>query len=121
MLNFNSLMLSSEKPKELAEFYAKILDKKPDMEDNNYTGFLIGNSFLSIGGHDKVKGKSTNPERMIMFFETKDVKGDFDRIKSLGAEVVAEPYNPSPENDKFWLATFADLDGNYFQLASPWQ
>ncbi len=121
MLNLNSIMLSSEKPKELAEFYGKILDKKPDMEENNYIGFLVGNCFLSIGAHDKVKGKSTNPERMMMFFETKDVKGDFERIKSLGADVIAEPYNPGSGNDKFWLATLADPDGNYFQLASPWQ
>ena len=121
MLNLNSIMLSSEKAKELAEFYGKVLDKKPDMEDNNYIGFLAGSCFLSIGHHDKVKGKRANPERIMMFFETKDVKGDFERIKGLGAEVIAEPYTPGKENDKFWLATLADPDGNYFQLASPWK
>ncbi len=118
-LNFNSVMMGSEDPKKLADFYSKVFDKKPDMEDNGFIGFSVGSAFLSIGAHDKVKGKSTNPERMIMFFESQDVKADFDRIKGLGAEVVAEPYSPD-ESNKFWLATFADPDGNYFQLASPW-
>ena len=118
-LNLNSIMMGSENPKRLVEFYGKVFDKKPDMEDGNYTGWLVGQSFLSIGPHDKVKGRAKEPERAIMFFETKDVKGEFERIKELGAEVIAEPYQPSPDGP-FWLATFADLDGNYFQLASPW-
>lgn len=118
-LNFNSVMMGSEDPQKLADFYSKVFDKKPDMEDNGFIGFLVGSAFLSIGAHDKVKGKSTNPERIIMFFEAQDVKAEFERIKELGAEVIAEPYSPDGA-DKFWLATFADPDGNYFQLASPW-
>lgn len=121
MLNLNSIMLNSEKPKELAGFYEKVLEKKPDMEENNYIGFMAGSCFLSIGYHDKVKGKSTSPERIMIFLEAKDVKAEFERIKGLGAEVIAEPYQPGTDNDKFWLATLADPDGNYFQLASPWQ
>ena len=50
------------------------------------------------------------------FLETTDVKGEFDRIKGLGAEVSKEPYEMQGGS---WLATFADPDGNYFQLASP--
>jgi predicted enzyme related to lactoylglutathione lyase len=45
------------------------------------------------------------------------VKGDFDRLKESGANVVAEPYRPD-ENADMWIATLADPDGNYFQLAS---
>ncbi len=45
------------------------------------------------------------------------MKGDFDRLKEAGANVVAEPYRPD-ENAEMWIATFADPDGNYFQLAS---
>ncbi|MBA3679406.1 VOC family protein [Candidatus Saccharibacteria bacterium] len=120
MLNLNSIMLSSEKPKELAEFYSKVLDKKPDMEENNFIGFMAESCFLSIGGHDKVKGKNPAPEWIMMFFETKDVNGEFERIKGLGAKVIAEPYHPGTDNNDFWLATLADPDGNYFQLASPW-
>jgi predicted enzyme related to lactoylglutathione lyase len=48
------------------------------------------------------------------------VKGEFERIKKLGAAVVAEPYNPA-EDPKGMIATFADPDNNYFQLMSPWE
>ncbi len=118
MLNFNSVMLGSEDPKKLVEFYTKVLGD-PKMDENNYTGWLVGSGFLSVGPHDKVKGKSKEPERIIIFFETKEVKEEFGRIKELGAKVIAEPYKPDP-NGEFWLATLADPDGNFFQLASPW-
>lgn len=118
MLNLNSLMISCEDPKEMVEFYTKVLGE-PKMDQGGYTGWLAGNGWLSVGPHDKVKGKAKEPERVIIFFETKEVKEEFERIKDLGAKVIAEPYQPDP-NGEFWLATLADPDGNYFQLASPW-
>ena len=53
-------------------------------------------------------------------FETRDVKGEFERIKKLGAAVVAEPYHPG-EDPKGTIATFSDPDNNYFQLVTPWE
>jgi hypothetical protein len=41
------------------------------------------------------------------------------RLKALGATVQQEPYQPGPAGGEMWLATLADADGNYFQLASP--
>lgn len=121
MLNLNCLMLGSEDPKALADFYGKVLEKKPEMEDGTFIGYLAGSCFLSIGPHDKVKGKSTNPERIIFFFETTEVEAEFSRIKDIpGASVVKEPYNPGGGGDTISLATLADPDGNYFQLATPW-
>ena len=51
-------------------------------------------------------------------FETDDVKGEFERIKGLGAISVAEPYIPS-EDSKMTMATLSDTDGNFFQLMTP--
>jgi predicted enzyme related to lactoylglutathione lyase len=48
-------------------------------------------------------------------FETSQVKEEFDRIKSIGAKVIREPY----EMGGGWIATLADPDGNYFQLVTP--
>ena len=118
MLNFNSILLFSENPKKLADFYGKVFDKKPEMEDGGYTGFLVGSCFLNIGPHDKVKGKSSNPERIMFNFETDDVKGEFERIEKLGAKVIAKPYQMGEWDG--WIATLADPDGNYFQLMTPW-
>lgn len=74
-----------------------------------------------IGPHSDVKGKNKAPARIIINFEVDDIQAEAKRIKDLGAEVIAEPYQPNDENPKVWLATFADPDGNYLQLATPWQ
>lgn len=118
MLNLNSIMIGSENPKALVEFYEKVVGKKPDMVDKDWGGFVIGSCFLGIGPHDKVHGKATNPERIMFNLETTDVKGEFERIKTASsATVIAEPYDMG---NSMWGATFADPDGNYFQLMSPW-
>lgn len=117
-MNLNNIMLGSENPKELSEFYGKIFGQ-PIWSDGDWSGYLVGNGFLSIGPHSEVKDKNKEPARIIMNFEVSDVRGEFERIKSTGAKVIAEPYNPGEAKDA-WLATFADSDGNYFQLATPW-
>ncbi len=117
-LNFNSILLSSEDHKKLVEFYGKVFEKEPEMEDETYSGFLVGSCFLSIGEHDKVKGKSANPERVLFNFETTNVEGEFARISKIeGCSVIKEPYAPAVG---FLIATLADPDGNYFQLMTPW-
>lgn len=116
MLNFNSVMIGSEQPKEMGEFYKKVFDKAPDMEETGWYGWQIGNAFFSIGEHSEVKGKVHEPQRVIFNFETKEVKEEFERIKNIGAIVIKEPY----EMGGAWIATFADPDGNYFQLMTPW-
>jgi predicted enzyme related to lactoylglutathione lyase len=113
-------MIGTEDPKKLSAFYEKVLGKKPDMVEGDWYGFVAGSTFLGIGKHDKVTGKSKNPERMMFNFETKEVKTEFARIKKLGATVVTEPYQMGEGDDAAWIATFSDPDGNYFQLMTPW-
>ncbi len=119
MLNFNSVMIGTIQQKVLASFYEKVFQKKPDMEDEKYSGWLVGSCFLNIGEHSEAKGKSKDPVRVIINFETKEVKEEFERIKKIkGVEVIKEPYSLM---EGFWIATLADPDGNYFQLMSPWE
>jgi predicted enzyme related to lactoylglutathione lyase len=117
MLNFNSIMIGTSDPKRLIEFYEKVFDKKPDMSDESYAGWQVGGSWFNLGEHSEVKGDSKEPQRIILNFETSQVKEEFERIKSAGAEVIKEPY----ELEGMSIATLADPDGNYFQLMSPWQ
>ncbi|MGZ6005519.1 MAG: VOC family protein [Candidatus Saccharimonadales bacterium] len=120
-MKLRGIMLGSENPKALGEFYTKIFGE-PGWNDNDWYGFMIGEGNLIIGPHSEVKGKSENPARIIINFDSNDVKADFEKIKELGAEVIAEPYKPSKDDKSdAWLATFADPDGNYFQLATPWK
>jgi len=118
MLNFNSILLASDQPKKLIEFYSNVFNKKPDWAEGDWAGFQVGSGFFSIGRHDKVNGKSNQSERIIYNFETSDVSLEFDRIEKFGAVVVAKPYQMEGMED-MWIATFADPDGNYFQLMSP--
>lgn len=121
MLNFNSALIFSENPKALVEFYKKVFQTDPSWSGGDFSGFQVGSGHIVIGPHDKVKGKSGNPERMMLNFEAADLKAEFERVKGLGATVVQEPYHPG-EDDKdpnSLVATFADPDGNYFQIMSP--
>ncbi len=118
MLTLNSLLLSSEGPKKLVDFYNKILGRQPEWQEGEYSGFGEGTCTLVIGPHSKVHGQSKNPERIIINFEANDVKKEFERIKGLGVKVVAEPYQMEGD-ENLWIATLADPDGNYFQLVSP--
>ena len=120
MLSFNSVLVGSEDPKALSEFYTKVLGE-PGWQDDVYTGWQAGSGFLMVGPHSEVKGRNEMPGRIILNFETPDVQAEFARVKELGASVVREPYRPGGDGDapEMWLATFEDPDGNYFQLASP--
>lgn len=119
MLKLNSLLIGSEDPEQLAAFYGEVFQTKPGWQEGGYTGYQVGGNYLMIGPHDKVHGNNSNPERIIINFETPDVKDEFERIKGIeGASVVRDPYSPG-ESDTMLLATLADPDGNYFQLATP--
>jgi predicted enzyme related to lactoylglutathione lyase len=116
-MNFNSILIGSEDAQRLADYYSKLFGK-PTMEDGGYFGWLIGTGFVSVGPHDQVHGKNSQPGRLLWNIETPDVKGEFDRLKAAGAIVVREPYSFEGAPDA-WVATLADPDDNYFQLMSP--
>ena len=121
-LNLNNIMLGSEDSKKLAEFYTKVLGAaNPDWSDeaNGWFGFQAGDGSMAVGPHSEVTGKNQQPGRVMLTFSTPDVKAEFERIKALGAEVIAEPYEPGGAPGMI-MCTFADPDGNYFQLAPPW-
>ncbi len=120
MLDFNSILVFSEDPETLADFYGKVFQKAPDWSEGGYYGFMVGKGVITFGPHDKVKGRNRNAERIMFNLETRDVEGEFERIRKLGAAVVAKPYNPG-EDPKMMIATFADPDNNYFQLVTPWE
>ncbi len=110
-------MIGSHQPKVLIDFYTKVFGKKPDMTEGEWAGWNVGKGFFSVGEHSEVKGKAKDSSRIMYNFETPDVKNEFKRISAAGATEVKEPYDMG----NMWIATFADPDGNYFQLMSPWK
>lgn len=117
MLNLNSVMIGTKQPKALGAFYQKVLGTPAGMvdEDQGFWGWQVGSTFLSVMDHSEMMGSTKDPGRVMFNFETADVKSEFERIKAIGATVIREPY----EMGGGWIATLADLDGNYFQLVTP--
>ncbi len=114
-ITFNSVMIGAENSDSLGEFYVGVFDRQPDMKEGGWYGWKLGPGFFSLGPHSEVKGRAAEPQRVIVNLETADVAGEFGRIKATGAAVVKEPY----EMEGMSIATFADPEGNYFQLMSP--
>lgn len=117
MLNLNSVMIGTKQPQVLAAFYEKVLGKPADMndEENGFWGWQVGAAFLGILNHSEMGGNTKDPGRVMLNFETPDVKQEFERIQALGGAVIKEPYDMGGG----WIATLADPDGNYFQLMNP--
>ena len=118
-MNLNGLLIGTENPDRLRDYYTKLFGK-PNWDEGGYFGWQIGTGSMTVGPHDQVKGKNTAPGRIIWNIETADVKGQFDKLKAAGATVVKEPYEMGPEpGQEMTIATLSDPDGNYFQLMSP--
>jgi predicted enzyme related to lactoylglutathione lyase len=117
MLNLNSVMIGTKQLKVLAAFYEKVLGKPAEMVDveNGFYGWQVGATYFSILDHSEMVGRTKDPGRVMINFETPQVKEEFERIKAQGSTVIREPY----EMGGGWIATLADPDGNYFQLVSP--
>src|SRR5215207_8969803 len=116
-MNFNSILIGSEDPARLAAYYERLFGK-PTWDDGGYTTWLLGGGAVSVGPHSEVHGTNPQPGRLIWNIESNDVQGDLERFKAAGATVIREPYG-FDEAPGALIATFADPDGNYFQLATP--
>ena len=117
MLNLNAIMIGTTRTKELVAFYAQVLGKPADMvaEEYGFYGWQAGSCYFSVLEHSEMGGVAKDPGRILLNFETSQVKEEFERITALGATVVSAPHAMGDG----WLATLADPDGNYFQLVTP--
>ena len=117
-MKFSGVMLGSQNPTQLGEFYSKVLGDAA-FRDGDWWGWKNFAQFM-IGPHSEVHGMNDVPQRIMLTLEVDDVKAAFAEITSHGATVVADPYLPD-NGEGMWLATVADPDGNYVQLMTPWE
>ena len=114
-----AVILSSENAKALAEFYEKKVGLKmgEEMEigDKGEKGydFELSGGNLYILDHSDVKGKSKESSRVMFNLEVDDIEKEAQRLKDEGVKVIADVYHVEEYG---LIATFGDLDGNYFQL-----
>ena len=114
-----SILIGSANATKLAKFYKEVVGLKQTMEfemgDDNQQGFAFegkGYSIMIID-HSKVKGKNVLPDRIIINFEVDDIKKEVRRLKRAKVKVVKDIYHLE---DYGYIATFADIDGNYFHF-----
>lgn len=114
-----SILLSSQSAKKLAKFYREVVGLKMgevmEIGENNEEGyeFKAGKVGIFIMDHSKVKGKSTQPERVMFNLEVDDIEKEVKRMKKAKAKVVQDIYHMQGYG---YIATFEDSDGNYFQF-----
>lgn len=115
-----SILLSSPKARKLAMFYKDKVGLKLSEEfeygEKGEEGFgfeMKNRSSLYITDHSKIKEKSKQPERYLLNFEVDDIEKEVVRMKKAKVKLVKDIYHV--ENYGL-IATFEDIDGNYFQL-----
>lgn len=117
--SIEGVMLSSANPAKLAKFYEKIginIGQEWEMGEAGESFFemkLKSGSGFYIAPHSDIKGAAKDPKRIILNFEVDDVKKTVGQLKKLKVKLIAEIYHIEGYG---YVATFADPDGNYFQL-----
>ena len=117
----DAILLYSSDPKRLAEFYKDKVGMSVDMtgeygEDKRdvFYMFKVGESKqFGVLHHSKIKGKNKQPERYMINFEVKNIEEAVGKLKKNKVKMVADIYHVQ---DYGQIATFEDIDGNYFQL-----
>lgn len=115
-----SITLFSENAKRLAEFYrekvglnltteAEIGDKGEEL----YGFEMSEGSGFYVVDHSGVKGRNQQPERTIFNLEVDKIEDAVKRLDNLGVKKIQDTYHVEGYG---LMATFEDLDGNYFQF-----
>lgn len=108
----------SENFEKLAKWYETVLAfpvrKRLSFPTDTGVDFDFGDNYFFIGRHDKVKGYSRDPFRIMIGFNVDSVGETYAMLKKKKVEVIAEPFL-APEGT-FWCMTITDPEGNILQF-----
>ncbi|HEU4760000.1 MAG TPA: VOC family protein [Dehalococcoidia bacterium] len=103
----------SEDLNSLLPFYRDVLGLSVGMETPGFIVFGDTNApAVALGTHSEVHGRTRDPARHIVGFDTDDIEADCARLKAAGVEFIEEPN----QQGDLWIATFKDPEGNLLQL-----
>ncbi len=115
--SLDGVLLSSEDSQKLADFYKEKVGLKCTMEfemgENGEKGFAFDSVKLYINQHSEVHGQTKEPERFILNFETDDIEEEVERLDKAEVKKIKDTYHVEGYG---LVATFEDVDGNYFQV-----
>lgn len=116
----DSVSIFSSDAAKLADFYkTKVgieftIEAEMGEEGQNLFGFepKTGSGFYIVD-HSQIKGTSKEPMRTIINFEVDDIEEMSKKLQKNDVKLIQDVYHV--ENYGF-IATFEDIDGNYFQI-----
>ena len=109
--NFH-IQITSEDPDRLKSFYRDTvgLPNVPEMGDG---AFVVGGANLFVDGHSETKGKTGEPQRMLVDLVVDDVAAEQARLEGQGVSFIR---SQGKEERGGTISTFLDPDGNFCQL-----
>lgn len=113
-----SILIGTQSAKKLANFYKTKVGLKLTFEGvmgetEEVYSFEMKGASLNILDHSKVKGKNKTPQRIIFNLEVDVIEKEVKRLDKAGVKKIQDIYHVEGYGK---IATFEDLDGNYFQL-----
>src|SRR3989344_6333059 len=115
--SLDGVLLSSEDSQKLADFYKEKVGLKCTMEfemgEKGEKGFEFADVKLYINQHSEVHGQTKEPERFIINLETDDIEKEVEKLDKAGVKKIKDTYHVEGYG---LVATYQDVDGNYFQL-----
>jgi len=119
----STILIWSENYKKLADWYQKTFNIKivESLDHPKDTGILFefpdGGVWLWIGQHSEIKGKNTDPCRIMFNINVYSVEKAYTDLISKQVRFLAKPFK-APTMNKYF-ATLYDPDGNLIQLIGP--
>ena len=113
-----SVIIWSDNHEELAKWYEEVLGFTvrdiTTHPNDSCIGFDFGDTYFSIGRHDKVHGKNRDPYRIMVGFPVASIAAAYNEIKDKPVTWLAKPFL-SPTGT-VWCMTIADPEGNILQF-----
>lgn len=115
--SLDGVLLSSEDSQGLADFYKEKVGLKCTMEfemgDKSEKVFVFEDIKLYINQHSEVHGKTKEPQRFILNLETEDIEKEVEKLDKADVKKIKDTYHVEGYG---LVATYEDVDGNYFQV-----
>ena len=107
------LTLWTDNLEPMFHFYHDVLQLPLHSRHDDFIAFELGDIRFNIGLHDRVKGVSQDPFRVMPHLGVQDIHAVCESLKAEGVEFLRPP---EQEHWGGWIATFKDPDGNILQM-----
>lgn len=108
------VILWTDNLESMVGFYRDVMELPLHSHHGDFATFELRPGMrLSIGLHDRVRGPSTEPFRVMVNLSVQDIHAAHETLTERGESFIREP---EQEGWGGWIATLHDPDGNTLQL-----